>query len=159
MDMMMSGMNGLEATRRIRELPSGEAVPIFVLTASVFEEDRHLVLAAGANEFVRKPFQADEVFILLERHLGAKYLYRDRVRSSMSDGAPSSLSLRGLDLVPSELRRVLRAAAEAADQEQVLLACDRIESTSPQISEKIRRMAAEFQYEGLLAVLSEEGCG
>jgi len=47
MDVRMPIMDGYAATRMIRSLPGGDAVKIVALTASVFEEDRAAVLAAG----------------------------------------------------------------------------------------------------------------
>lgn len=47
MDVRMPIMDGYAATRMIRSLPGGDVVKIVALTASVFEEDRAAVLAAG----------------------------------------------------------------------------------------------------------------
>lgn len=55
MDVQMPGMDGLEATRRIRQDPRGRALPIVMLTAMVMPGDRDRSLAAGASEFVSKP--------------------------------------------------------------------------------------------------------
>jgi PAS domain S-box-containing protein len=62
MDRRMPVMDGLEATRRIRALPGGEAVKIVALTASVFAEQRGEILAAGMDDILHKPFQPREIF-------------------------------------------------------------------------------------------------
>ena len=54
MDMRMPVMDGIEATRRIRDMPGGDAVRIAALTASAMEEERESILAAGCDEFVCK---------------------------------------------------------------------------------------------------------
>ena len=55
MDLVMPGLGGLEAIRRIRALPAGAQVPIVVVSASASETERRQGLEAGADAFLRKP--------------------------------------------------------------------------------------------------------
>jgi len=59
MDLHMPEMDGLEATRKIRE--EGNSVPIVVLTASVEEQARQDALAVGANAVLHKPVQVEQL--------------------------------------------------------------------------------------------------
>ena len=69
MDVQMPVMDGLEATRRIREWESQnqgqKPVPIVAMTANAFESDRQECLAAGMNDFLSKPFNFNELRALL----------------------------------------------------------------------------------------------
>lgn len=63
MDLQMPVMDGLEATRKIRSWESGSGhVPIFALTAMLFEDERNMCLTAGMDDCLMKPFNAAQLF-------------------------------------------------------------------------------------------------
>ncbi len=55
------GIDGLEATRRIKALPQLAHIPILAMSASVRPEDKQRTLDAGCSGFVRKPIDIDEL--------------------------------------------------------------------------------------------------
>ncbi|MDL2337532.1 MAG: PAS domain S-box protein [Pseudomonadota bacterium] len=69
MDLQMPRMDGLEAMRRIRQLPGYAGVPIIALTADAFEEDRRDCLEAGMNEFLTKPIDPEKLVATVLRWL------------------------------------------------------------------------------------------
>jgi CheY-like chemotaxis protein len=57
MDMMMPGLNGLDATQRIREHQALRATPIVAVSAYGADEYRDMAIAAGCDEYVSTPFE------------------------------------------------------------------------------------------------------
>ncbi|MBG6080922.1 PAS domain S-box-containing protein [Rubrivivax gelatinosus] len=68
MDVQMPGLDGLAATRQIRE-HLGNAVPIVAMTANAFAEDRAVCLDAGMNDHLSKPVEPQRLFDTLRRWL------------------------------------------------------------------------------------------
>ncbi len=65
MDMQMPNIDGLEATRRIRQLRNHFETPIIAMTANAFAEDKAQCLEAGMNEVLIKPIRPEELFSAL----------------------------------------------------------------------------------------------
>ncbi|WP_052763683.1 ATP-binding protein [Microvirga massiliensis] len=68
MDIQMPGMDGLTATRRIRELPGPErSLPIIAMTANVLPEQIEEFRKAGMNDHVGKPFDREQLYTVIDR--------------------------------------------------------------------------------------------
>ncbi len=69
MDMQMPAVNGLEATRMIRELSGYRHTPIIAMTANAFAEDKARCVGAGMDDFLIKPFDPNTLYATLLRSL------------------------------------------------------------------------------------------
>jgi PAS domain S-box-containing protein len=89
MDARMPVLDGLEATRQIKELYAGHGdrampcPPIIAVTASAFDDDRRDCLAAGMDDYLAKPFDAEVLLRVIDRWCGAK--------GTRSDAGPHGL--------------------------------------------------------------------
>ena len=77
MDMRMPNMDGYEATRRLKSTEAGRATFVIAITANAFEDSRQQAMAAGMDAYLSKPFRPEELFDLLEKTLGLRYIFAD----------------------------------------------------------------------------------
>ena len=69
MDMMMPGMDGYEATKKIRSNKKMQNVPIIAMTAQSAQEDRGRAKGAGCNDYLVKPFTLEDVSSKIKKWL------------------------------------------------------------------------------------------
>jgi len=65
MDMQMPELDGLGATRQIRQLPGCDHTPILAITANAFTDDKNRCLDAGMNDFITKPIHPERLYTKL----------------------------------------------------------------------------------------------
>jgi CheY-like chemotaxis protein len=70
MDLQMPVMDGLTATRHIRQNLGLQQLPIIAMTANAMQSDREACVAAGMNEHVGKPFDLNHLVAVLRQQLG-----------------------------------------------------------------------------------------
>jgi twitching motility two-component system response regulator PilH len=69
MDVIMPGMNGFQATRRIRKIVHLEATPIIIISASEQKTEEFWLRKLGANDFLPKPITRGQLFPTIEKYL------------------------------------------------------------------------------------------
>lgn len=115
MDLRMPIMDGITATRQLRQL--GQVVPIIGLTANAFEQDRRNCLDAGMNGFVAKPITRNKIAALLAEYITSSQadqdpdlLNREQLRPVLLDTG-HDLFLDMLDQLSEQGASLLKAAA------------------------------------------------
>jgi len=160
MDMRMPVMDGYEATRQIKEHLKGQATVVLALTASAFEEERSLVLSAGCDDFVRKPFREDVIFSKIAHYLGVQYVYEQPILSTASeDKNPAShqpLTAQALTIMSKEWINELYQAANSIDNEQILQLIEQIPPTHASIAQAIKEMVNNFRCDQIIDLLEAE---
>jgi CheY-like chemotaxis protein len=153
MDVRLPVMNGLKAARCIRALEGGQGVKIAAITASTFSDQRQEVLAAGLDDFVRKPYRPGEIFDCMARHLGVRYLYRDdSVSTRESPSAPQPDALAAL---PQDLRGHLKDAVISLDVRRIGSMIDRVAKRDAALGRMLAGCAEGFAYTAILNALDE----
>ena len=80
MDAMMPGIDGFETTRRMRGIATLANTPVIFMTALSESQDKVRAFAAGANDYVTKPFQHEEVLARVQTHIARRALERELER-------------------------------------------------------------------------------
>jgi len=71
MDLSLPGVDGWEATRRLKARPQTQAITVIALTAHAMQGDEERARACGCDDYLTKPIDEDRLFETLARFLGA----------------------------------------------------------------------------------------
>ena len=156
MDVRMPVMDGMEAVRRIRAAKAGADTKIIALTAHALEEERSAIMAAGCDDFVRKPFREQEIFDALARHLLLKFIYEKAPGPESTPEAPG-LTLRHehLEGLPAELLRELRRAVVELDTARTHALIEQVTERDASLGLALNALATQLDYRRLLKLLKE----
>jgi two-component system, cell cycle response regulator DivK len=69
LDLMMPGLDGFQVTRELKADPSTSGIPIVAVSALARPDDREAAIAAGCDDFIRKPFELDELEAVIRKYL------------------------------------------------------------------------------------------
>jgi len=168
MDMRMPVMDGYEATKRIKAHLKGQATVIIALTASAFDEERSVILSAGCDDFVAKPFREQVILEKMAKYLGVRYVY-DREASLSSDAVASSdaaatnrtaplpftLNASLFGSMPAEWVDELYAAADAVDNEEIFRLLLSIPPVDAGFRSAIADLANNFRCDRIIDLIEE----
>jgi ammonium transporter, Amt family len=119
MDMRMPIMNGYEATQYIKGTIKGNATAIIAITASVLEEEKAVILSAGCDDFVRKPFRESTIFEMMTKHLGVSFIYEQN-KQIQETHQTYELTTENLQIMPINWLNQLYQASIDLDDEYML---------------------------------------
>ncbi len=168
MDMRMPIMDGYEASKRIKSTLSGQATVIIALTASAFEEDRALVLSAGCDDFLRKPFREETLWQKMAEHLGIQFRYGSSqnptgisspVFTDLGTSPLSHFSLQELlAKTPQFWQQQLKAIALECSDEGILDLLTHLPEPTQflPLTQQLEVWARSFQFDQILALIETE---
>jgi PAS domain S-box-containing protein len=164
MDMRMPVLDGHQATQQIKATHRGQATVIIALTATAFEEDREEILLEGCDDFVRKPFRKDEIYDMLAKHLGVRFLYEEGPvpgapgePSETAAPAPFALSPEALFGLPAIWVAELQQATTRADLHSILSLADQIRGQDAALADTLAELAQNYEYRKILNLIEQSG--
>ncbi|MBE9046777.1 response regulator [Pleurocapsales cyanobacterium LEGE 10410] len=151
MDMRMPVMDGYEATKRIKSQPQGKKTVIIALTASAFEEERVVILSAGCDDFMRKPFQEEELLEKIGQYLNIDYLYQATVETSQEQQSLlQELTRESLAIMSSEWRSQLYQAAAKVDDQEILQLVSEIPDEYESLAKGLESLVEDFRCDKII---------
>ncbi|MGB0561231.1 MAG: ATP-binding protein [Spirulinaceae cyanobacterium] len=155
MDMRMPVMDGYEATQRIKGSVKGNATAVIALTASVLEEEKAIVLDAGCDDFVRKPFREATIFDTMAKHLGVEYIYEDVDTSDSAHGTLQSLSPEQFRMMPESWQQALYQAAIDLDEDRLNELIDDIPAQQTAFKTALTRRVNSYRTDQIITILED----
>lgn len=151
MDRRMPVMDGMEATKNIRQLPNGQQVKIVAVTASAFMEQREEMFEIGMDDFVRKPYRANEIYECLSKHLGAKFIYEGL---SIDEELPGTLTPDMFLMLPEALRNEMKEALESLESERIAGVIKQVGAYDRTLQKTLTQLTDNFDYPAILKALN-----
>ncbi len=155
MDWRLPGLDGLEATRRLRAASLPRQPRIVVLTANVLAGSREEALAAGADDFLGKPFSDEALLGMVADQLGIGLR-----RADGTPGGPAPADSDPAELIATldaESRQRLRAAALSLDHERIATVVAELAGPHPRLAQVLGEAVAHIDYRRLWQLLGISG--
>jgi PAS domain S-box-containing protein len=154
MDIRMPVMDGLEATKRIKASETGKHTKIIAITAHALEEERMMIMQAGCDDFIRKPYRNNEIFDILAKHLGLRFVYEEKP-IVQPEKPEIELQAKLLEKIPSELIKKLHKAVIGLNPDRIQELTNQIMRYDPAVGGSLQKLAGRLDYSHLLQLLDE----
>ncbi|MEG3956952.1 PAS domain S-box protein [Microcoleus sp. herbarium2] len=147
-DLLMPEVDGFELIKRVRASENFKDLIIIVSSASVFETDQYRSLEAGANAFIAKPVQANELLQKLQEYLELEWVYE-------ANEAPLAIGSDTNDLIspPATSMEILYELAMKGNFREIVKQAVLLEQIDPKyipFAKRLHQMAKDFQDEEIL---------
>ncbi|MBL7975431.1 MAG: response regulator, partial [Candidatus Kapabacteria bacterium] len=127
LDLLMPVMNGEETIEHIRKQERFATTPVIAITASGFDGKREQVITTGFNEYIHKPFKEEDLFLVMERFAGCRFIYKPTEYTEITEivqggAAQEASALNIISLIrslPSHTAAELQEAIEIQDFDAV----------------------------------------
>jgi two-component system sensor histidine kinase/response regulator len=159
MDMRMPIMDGYEATKKIKAYLEPKKPVIIALTASAFEEERQVVLSAGCDDFICKPFRQDIVLEKISQYLQVDYVFADPtppkqdvfIQNSFSDAELKSQLLE----MPKDWVKSLHLHACQCSDDAIFYLIKQLPSEKLDLANVLTSLANDFQFEKIMDLIGD----
>ncbi len=161
MDIRMPNLDGKEATHRIRTLEAENNLPrtpIIALTASVFTEQQAEMRTAGCDDFICKPFKAEDIFAKIAVFLNVDYCYDISTVKEQTQAqdynAYNSLDANLLQAIAPEWIEELRLLANQGNDLAILQLVQTLPPDLTNVAKTLTHWTENFQFDQILEAIA-----
>ena len=162
MDAMMPGIDGFETTRRMRGTATLAQTPVIFMTALSESQDKVRAFAAGANDYVTKPFQHEEVLARVQTHIARRALERELERANAELESRVAARTRDLELALAEVEALkvrLQQENQYLKREISEQMSDAIVGRSPALQHALSQVSLVAATDATVLIRGETGTG
>ncbi|SEH07492.1 transporter substrate-binding domain-containing protein [Candidatus Venteria ishoeyi] len=145
MDLRMPGLDGLETTRRLHELPGFEKLPVIVISAGAYGKDEKNSRAAGCVDYLAKPIERTLLLQTLQKYLPLQWIYAEQQATSTASADPAikvNLSTEWLE--------ALEQAVVEANLKQANSLLEKIKAEDTGLVAQLTEWLETYEYQQLL---------
>ncbi len=158
MDQIMPVMDGITATRLIRQKTEGKDVPIIAVTANAISGDQNKMIEAGCTDLILKPYTFEALFKMIENHLGVSFVYSDGPGSRQQTPDLEERGLKtAINALPARLRQQIRKYSQELDMTAFETILPKVEKHSPELARALRYFHSRFDYSTIYQAFKERG--
>jgi len=154
MDLVMPGMDGLEAMRRLRQLPGFQEVPIIAVSASASEDDQASSLRAGANTFLPKPLNLSQLLSEMRSLLNLTWMEAQPTAPL----APEQQALGELVVPPKKEMEDLHDLARRGNMQEILRWAGYVSGLDERyrpFAEQLSQLARNYRSKAVLSLVEQ----
>ena len=164
LDVMMPGIDGFQTCRRLRGMPSLAQIPVIFMTALSDAQDKVRAFEAGANDYITKPFQYEEVLARVQTHLSRREL--EKALQDANSELETRVTARTAELT-SALAEVERLKSRLQQENRYLKQeiseqaanNGEIIGSSPALQDALRKVALVAKTDSTVLIHGETGTG
>ncbi len=154
-DIRMPVMDGYAMTRAIKAADAEQLTAVIAVTASVLEEQRDTVLAAGCDAVIYKPLDEARLYAAIEHHLGWCFVYADEVAEDRPPSAAGHLTPDMLVGLPTATLDKLKQAATLGDLQQFERIMIPLYTACPDMAAALEHLLNQFDYTSILNAIEQ----
>ncbi len=150
MDVRMPIMDGLEATKAIRKMETGNDVKIIGISAHVFKDEIHSMMSAGMDGFIKKPYQSCDIYQCLNEQLGLQFLFDPPI-------ATPELKVLTADMLKNTDRTILKKLERAIknlNDREINEVINQIQASDTELGKTLAYYTANLKYSEIYRLLN-----